>query len=127
MKLYPQQIHQDKEGFCKKSGSKVQESDGNFTLGTDGLLHYTETHHDIFHHNQNKTGSQEFCIEATEDQGYLLMGIENLLGVKVRSCYCVSILSNQAAKNFFITSKENKRNHQKLQFTSKEAVLKFKK
>ena len=107
MKLYPQQIHQDKEGFCKKSGSKVQESDGNFTLGTDGLLHYTETHHDIFHHNQNKTGSQEFCIEATEDQGYLLMGIENLLGVKVRSCYCVSILSNQAAKNFFITSKNN--------------------
>ena len=111
MKLYPQQIieqiHQDKEGFCKKSGSKVQESDGNFTLGTDGLLHYTETHHDIFHHNQNKTGSQEFCIEATEDQGYLLMGIENLLGVKVRSCYCVSILSNQAAKNFFITSENN--------------------
>ena len=110
MKLYPQQIrlyHQDKEGFCKKSGSKVQQSDGNFTLGTDGLLHYTETHHDIFHHNQNKTGSQEFCIEATEDQGYLLMGIENLLGVKVRSCYCVSILSNQVAKNFFITSKDN--------------------
>ena len=70
---------------------------------------------------------------------------------KVRSCYHVSItsyqaaknffirsknkskiavlliLSNQSAKNFFITSKENKRNHQKLQFTSKEAVLKFKK
>ena len=84
MKLYPQQIrlyHQDKKGFCKKSGSKVQESDGNFTLGTDGLLHYTETHHDIFHHNLNKTGSQEFCIEATEDQGNSFMGIENCPGV----------------------------------------------
>ena len=50
-------------------------------MGTDGLLHYTETHHDIFHHNQNKTGSHEFCIEATEDQGNLLMGIENCSGV----------------------------------------------
>ena len=61
--------YHDIESFCKKTGSKVQHLDGNstgshFTLGTDGLLHYTEAHHDIFHHNTNKTGSPEFCIEA---------------------------------------------------------------
>jgi hypothetical protein len=47
---------------------------------------------------------------------------------KVRSCYHVSILSNQAAKNFYITSKNNnKLSLSNLAIYIKKAVLKLKK
>jgi hypothetical protein len=66
-------------------------------LGTDGLLHYTEAHHDIFHHNTNKTGSPEFCIEleSKNDEDFSnpegpkhfisLSALANFRGTRVRN------------------------------------------